>query len=69
MRNVFGGPLPSLAVMGFCRDCGKVLVDACRPTRSGYADFAFKSLCGKCYPWPVEERIDHAAWVKARRGG
>lgn len=49
-----------LAEMGVCVDCGRPLVSVTGAVED--------MQCARCFGWETDGRVDHAAWVAARRG-
>ena len=59
----FPGCLHSLAALGQCEDCGRTLVSAV-DHESRHA----LGHCGRCKPFSSEGNVDHAEWLRRRRG-
>ena len=59
----FPGCLHPIAAIGRCPGCGRTLISVVHHEAS-----RFIGHCGRCKPFSSDGNVDHAEWLRRRRG-
>ena len=59
----YPGGMAALVAISSCQGCGRTLISAVQHDRTKNLGY-----CGRCKPFSSDGNVDHAEWLRLRRG-